>query len=411
MIVYSFYSLFAALTAVYALFLFRIRSGLRALSSEHAHPSGSDAVSASMATVPGVPAAQSGRDLSATESIVVSDEALPTVTVLVPMRNEEDTIPDCIHSLLLQDYAAGKMAVILIDDHSEDGTREAAHGAVGGDPRFRVLAPADGVEGKKEALTAGVAHADTEIIVTTDADCRHDALWLRHLVRPFTDGADVCAGPVVFDRRRTLFSRLQALEFLGLVGVGAGFFGIGYPRLCNGANFAYRRELFSTVGGYEGNEGIHSGDDEFLLHKIVYRHGGHAAFVTHPAAMVRTRGPESMRDFLRQRIRWASKTRRYEDGRFVSFLVLLFVYFLFAAVNPLVSVTSTAALAAGMLFFFLKLLVDTAVLFAAAALFHQPLRPLDVFVAEVLHPYYIVIVSLLGFVGMFSWKNRRLQNR
>ena len=381
MIAFSFFSLFAALTAVYLLFLFRMRSGLLWLASrrqEDARPATS---------------------------------VLPSLTVIVPMRNEQGDVADCIASLRAQDYPGDRMRVLLIDDHSEDDTVAAARAAIGEDERFHILHLGSGEAGKKDAITAGVRASEDEIIVTTDADCRHAPRWLTLLLQPFAEGADICAGPVIYERRDSLFARLQAMEFLGLVGVGAGFFGIGWPRLCNGANLAYRRSMFESVRGFDGNAGIPSGDDEFLLHKIVYREGGRAEFVTHADAVVRTEGAPGPWTFLRQRIRWASKARRYEDGRFVAFLVLLFVYFLFAAFAPLICLTSPVALGAGLIFFLLKLLGDGAVLVTAAELFRRPLRPLDLIVAEVLHPYYIVIVSLAGFFGMYSWKNRRLQNR
>ncbi|MDT8324375.1 MAG: glycosyltransferase [Bacteroidota bacterium] len=379
MIAFSFFTLFAALTGVYVLFLFRLRAGIRHLAAL---------------------SPDRGTDIT----------TLPPVTVLLPVRNEEAFLPQCLHSLASQDYPAAQMEVLVIDDHSTDRSAEIARTHAQRDARFRLLSCSDTEEGKKAALTRGVSEAHGEVIVTTDADCRHDASWLRTMLRPFAEGADVVAGPVVIDTRETLFARLQALEFLGLMGVGAGFFGIGFPRLCNAANFAYRRRCFADAGGYEGNSGIHSGDDEFLLHDIVYRQGGRAVFATAPAALVRTGALPSVTAFLQQRVRWASKGSRYEDRRFVSFLVLLFVYFLFAAAAPAVSLTSSAALLAGIVFFLLKIIADGRVLFAAAALFRQPLRVSEFLAAEFLHAYYIVVVSIFGLFGVYSWKNRNVTN-
>jgi cellulose synthase/poly-beta-1,6-N-acetylglucosamine synthase-like glycosyltransferase len=273
-----------------------------------------------------------------------------------------------------------------------------------------MLSLAGDASGKKAALTLGVRNATGSIIVTTDADCRHAAGWLRAVLSPFQEGADVVAGPVVYDKRGSLFARLQALEFLGLVGVGAGFFGIGYPRLCNGANFAYRKSMFDKVHGYDGNDSVHTGDDEFLLHRIVYREGGRAVFAATEAAIVHTDGAATLSEFFRQRVRWASKTRQYEDRSFVSFLVVLFVYLLFAAAAPVVSSTSAAALIAGAVFFALKVIADTAVLIPSARMFRQPIRMGDILVGEFLHAYYIVVVTCIGMFGKFQWKNRRLKN-
>jgi cellulose synthase/poly-beta-1,6-N-acetylglucosamine synthase-like glycosyltransferase len=380
MIAYVFFTLFAALTAVYMLFLFRMRAGLRFLEAH-------------------------GREEEAGDA-----ESAPPVTVLLPVRDEEAELPQCLASLAAQEYPEAQLEVLIIDDHSSDRSAEIVRARAAEDSRFRLLSCAAGEEGKKAALTRGVSAARGEIIVTTDADCRHDAQWLRALLQPFADGADVVAGPVVIDTRESLFARLQAMEFLGLIGVGAGFFGIGYPRMCNAANFAYRRSSFEAAGGYAANRGIHSGDDEFLLHDIVYRQGGRADFVTAPAALVRTAALPSPRAFLQQRVRWASKGSRYGDRRFVSFLVLLFMYFLFAAAAPVVSITSAAAVLAGIVFFLLKIFTDARVLFAAAALFGQPLRVGEFLAAEFLHAYYIVVVSFLGLFGVFSWKNRSVKN-
>lgn len=380
MIVYAFFSLFAALTAVYLLFLFRLRAGLRYLAGRENPP------------LPG------------------HDETrLPVITVLVPARNEAARIAACVASLRAQRYDASRMEVIILDDHSDDGTAGCAADAIADDPRFRILATTG--EGKKAALTEGVAAARGEVIITTDADCLHDPDWLVAMVSPFDDGADIVAGPVVYDDRSTFFGRLQALEFLGLVGVGAGFFGVGYPRLCNGANLAYRRSAFVDAGGYAGNDGVQSGDDEFLLHRIVYERGGRASFVARHEAIVRTAPAPSVRSFLAQRVRWASKGREYSDGRFVSFLVLLFVYLLFAATAPLVAFSSLVAIPLAAAFFLVKIMADTAVLNATAALLRQPIRPVDILAAELIHPYYLVTVSLFGFFGRYTWKNRPSNNR
>jgi cellulose synthase/poly-beta-1,6-N-acetylglucosamine synthase-like glycosyltransferase len=378
-ITYAFFSLLTALTAVYLLFLFRIRAGLRYLLHEPAE-----------------------------QLPDIDDPKLPFVTVLVPARNEEARIARTLASLRAQRFPADRVEFIMLDDHSEDATARIATAIAAEDARITIL-PSSG-SGKKAAITTGVAMARGEIIVTTDADCEHHEDWLRAMVHPFMHGADIVAGPVVYTDRRGFLRRLQAMEFLGLVGVGAGFFGIGYPRLCNGANLAYRRAEFTAVSGFAGNSGIASGDDEFLLHAIVYQRGGTARFVTAPASVVRTDPAPTVREFLRQRVRWASKGREYSDGRFVSFLVLLFVYFLFIAAAPFVSITSPAALGAGMVLLLLKVIADASVLYAAAAMFRQPFRPLDLIAAELLHAYYLVVVSLTGFFGRYTWKNRMLSN-
>jgi cellulose synthase/poly-beta-1,6-N-acetylglucosamine synthase-like glycosyltransferase len=190
MIPYIFFTLFAALTAVYMLFLFRMRAGLRFLAA---------------------------RSREETDGVAAS---LPSVTVLLPVRDEEAVLPHCLASLSAQEYPAAQLEVLVVDDHSSDRSADIVRTRAEEDSRFHLLSCGDEEKGKKAALTRGVSAAQGEIIVTTDADCRHEPQWLRTLLQPFADGADVVAGPVVIDTRARLFARLQAMEFLGLVGVG-----------------------------------------------------------------------------------------------------------------------------------------------------------------------------------------------
>jgi len=381
-IAFAWLSMLVLLTAVYALFTVRMRAGLRLLRAD-----------------------------ASVEHDTVPDEALPSLTVVVPMRNERGNIPRLLSSLRGQDYPVSRREVLFVDDHSDDGGVELLETLVEHEHAERVLRMPAGRQGKKAAIAHAVAYARGTVIVSTDADCVHKAGWLRAMAQPFVHGADVVAGPVVLDGEGGMFGRMQALEFLGLVGVGAGFFGIGYPRMCNGANLAYSVARFHEAGGYADNQDVHSGDDEFLLRTIVYRLGGAAHFVTDEPAIVRTAAQRGVFAFLRQRVRWVSKSRYNEDGRFVSFLVLLFAYFVGLLGLPVIAVTGSAAAALSLLLWVVKMVLDGLVLFPAARLFRQPIRLPDLLVAELLHPVYLVLVSLLGIRGSFAWKGRRLRNR
>jgi poly-beta-1,6-N-acetyl-D-glucosamine synthase len=374
--IFAFYSFLLLLTAVYGLFLLRLRTGLRNLAAEEV-PAGND---------------------------------IHSITIIVPLRNELSVLPETVRSLRAQAYPSATHEVLFIDDHSEDDSAEVLRRLTDGIPAFRVLQLPEGRIGKKDAIAFGVQHAMGEIIITTDADCTHPPEWIATMSAAFIPGVDVVAGPVVYEDRENLFKRLQALEFLGLVGVGAGFFGIGYPRICNGANFAYRREAFLRVGGYDGNRDIPSGDDEFLLHDIVYRQGGGARFASSPQAVVSARPAPDFSSFMRQRIRWASKSRHGGDSRFVSFLVLLFVYFFLLALLPLAVLYAPYTVALALVAFAAKVLLDLRVLLPSAALLRMPVRIPDIIIAELLHPFYLVTASIIGSTGAFTWKGRRLKN-
>ncbi|MBS0517786.1 MAG: glycosyltransferase [Proteobacteria bacterium] len=116
----------------------------------------------------------------------------PSVTVVVPARNEADVIGQSIGSLLAQDYP-GPFRVVLVDDDSDDGTATAARQAaetLGQGPRLEVLTGAKlppGWTGKLWALQQGVQHATAQpeapdYLLLTDADIGHSPDNLRNLV-------------------------------------------------------------------------------------------------------------------------------------------------------------------------------------------------------------------------------------
>jgi len=381
-IVYSFFIVFIALTFVYMLFLFRMRQGLAIL--------------------------QRGSTRGTLER---PDSFRHKVSVIVPVRNEANVVMQCITSLKAQVYDMDTCEFIIVDDGSEDATALIVQGAIADDPRFTLLLlDADVERGKKAAITKAIQCAKGEIVLTTDADCTHDPKWIAKIVAEFARGADIVGGPVVYTERDTVFQRLEAMEFLGIIGVGAGFFGIGYPHLCNGANLAYRKECFFRVGGYEGNEKMASGDDEFLLHKIVYGIGGEATFLISQESIVSAAPTSNIYSFLLQRQRWAGKGIHYGDSKFVAFLIMLFVYFLLCTAAPFFAWISQTDFLLCTILFCAKFFAESAVLFKTAAMLRQPIRVGDLFLAELLHPVYLVAVTVLGTFGNLTWKGRKVKN-
>lgn len=116
----------------------------------------------------------------------------PRVAAVIPARNEADMIPDTLASVLRQDYP-GPFAVVLVDDHSDDGTVDAAR-AVGSlaqsENRLTIVDAAalpPGWTGKLWAVRQGVARAceaaqPPDYLLLTDADIAYAPDALRRLV-------------------------------------------------------------------------------------------------------------------------------------------------------------------------------------------------------------------------------------
>ena len=78
---------------------------------------------------------------------------------------------------------------------------------------------------------------------------------------------EMVASGVCYVPKKDFLSAFQNLDFLSLQGATIGSFGINQPFMCNGANFAYSKQFFKELNGFQGNETIASGDDVFLLQR------------------------------------------------------------------------------------------------------------------------------------------------
>src|SRR6266404_8341864 len=115
--------------------------------------------------------------------------AIPEVSIIVPARNEEVCLGDCLASLVAQTGVA--FEIIVVDDQSTDRTRAIAESFAG----VRVISPEPlptGWTGKNNALVAGVKEARGEWLLFTDADTVHlPGSLARAVAEAKTEGADL----------------------------------------------------------------------------------------------------------------------------------------------------------------------------------------------------------------------------
>ena len=377
----------------------------------------------------------------------VPDAALPLVSVVVPARDEAAAIGPCLDALLALDYPADRVEVIVVDDLSQDETaalvrrRQRALVPVLAGPdgaseavpsRLHLLQTPDDADRtrahKKRAIALGIERARGDVIVTTDADVVVPPGWLRQMAArfdldgrgglgPLTDGAvALVSGPVRyrdpapgagFWTRR--FEGAQALEFGGLVAVGAGSIGAGHPTLCNGANVAYRRDVFGALDGFTGLDHLTSGDDELFMQRIAYETPWTVRFCADRAACVVTEPAPSVGAFLQQRWRWASKGAHYPHPGLVAFNVCIYLFFLLLFGSLLALPFAPALWPAVALGFALKMVPESALLLPATRFFGQRRLLAAYFaVCQPLHLGYILLVGALGAMGHYSWKGRQV---
>lgn len=203
----------------------------------------------------------------------VQNQAIPTVSILVPARNEEKQIGGCIQSLLKQDYPSYE--VIALDDQSSDGTLAILEQLARLESRLKVLkgtSPPEGFSGKNWACSQLANQAQGELMLFTDADTEYKPGSLRFIVSSMMNQeADLLTG---FPRQliHTWGERLLVPFFswavLCFIPLGLAY-RLRVPMLSSavGQMMLFRREAYHKIGGHE-NLGTMIVEDLALARRI-----------------------------------------------------------------------------------------------------------------------------------------------
>ena len=165
----------------------------------------------------------------------------PFVTVVVPVRNGEGMIGDCIASLLAGDYPVERREILVVDNASSDGTAEVIR-------RHPVTYLHEPRRGVSNARNRGIAEGRGEVFAFIDGDCVADPSWLTELVRPF---ADPEVGCVAGELRHAPASTLAERQSTRLLGAWQRYAVNSNPPYAITANAAYRASIFERIGPFD----------------------------------------------------------------------------------------------------------------------------------------------------------------
>jgi cellulose synthase/poly-beta-1,6-N-acetylglucosamine synthase-like glycosyltransferase len=330
-------------------------------------------------------------------------------SIIIPFRNESKHLEQLLISLNSLNYPRNKFEVILVDDNSEDDSISIINNFIKKAKESLDLNLINSTNSssspKKNAITSAIKIAKYKWIVTTDADCIFSTYWLDALNEfILTQYPDAIVAPVTYHGTASFNARFQALDFLSLQGATIGGFGINKPFMCNGANFAYKKSVFNSVNGFEGNTYIASGDDIFLLEKFVKTNN--VRYLKSQKAIVRTQPVRTINELFEQRIRWASKTSSYNNwfakiigvviflGNLLSILLVPFIIF------KLISIKIAVALIV------LKFSIDFLLLFKTARFYKQDSILASYILSSIVYPFFNVFIALFSIIKPYKWKGR-----
>lgn len=328
------------------------------------------------------------------------------VSVLVAARNEESNIKILLQSLYNQIFPKESFEVIIVDDNSEDDTREIIKDFIENNKDINIKLLSSENTGKKAAISQALHNACNELVIVTDADCELKETWIECIVSFYEEKkCKMILAPVLLTPADTLFEKMQVLEHLSLIGSTAGSAAIGFPVMCNGANMAYERKAALDVENKRHDFNIPSGDDMFLLEQFVKNYGyRNVKFLLNKSAIVKTKACKTVEEFFRQRRRWVSKTKAYTNWKILLTAFIVF-FFNLSIVSLFISAFFIPALWS--LYFLLTLLkffVDYPLLKHITNFMNHNKLMRWALPLEFIYPFYVIFTAVSGLIINVSWK-------
>ncbi len=238
---------------------------------------------------------------------------MPTLSIIIAAKNEEDHIAETIHHCFRSRYPAEKIEIIAIDDGSTDGTWKAMTDLEAQYPTLKNHR-FEKNNGKRHGMAYGAQKATGEILVYVDSDSYVEPEAVYRIVQPFSDpriGA-VSGHILAVEEEDNFISKMEAARYYvshRIMKAAESVFGA--VTCCPGAFSAYRRSAVMRVlpawlgQRFLGTEATF-GDDRSLTNYILRTH----QVIYHAGARCVTYVPDAWRKFFRQQLRWKKSWSR-----------------------------------------------------------------------------------------------------
>ena len=337
-------------------------------------------------------------------------------SIVIPFRNEAQSLPVLIKSLKQLEYPLDKFEIIFVDDDSKDSSVESIKKGLDTKffnknftrPDIKIIKNSrKSGSPKKDAVETAIAQANFDWILTTDADCQIPQLWLQTFdayIQQYQP--KLIAAPVTYNVSNSLLNQFQLLDILSLQGSTIGGFGIGKPFMCNGANLCYEKKAFLDIKGFKGNEHIASGDDIFLLEKMTAEYPDKVHFLKSEKAIIMTQPEMTLKNLISQRVRWAAKATFYKNNFSKLVSVPVFSMNLILIILFLASIFGYYSWSYLLTLFVIKFCLDLILLIKTATFFKQQQVLKHYFWSSITYPIFIIFIALSSFTSSYSWKGR-----
>jgi len=336
------------------------------------------------------------------------------ISIIIVGRNEEKNIPNCINSIASNSFPSQAYEIIYVDDHSQDKSIEVLKALE--IENLHILQLKDHLNGKKinsykkEAISYAVSQAKGEVILQTDADTIVQKEWiLMHYHMHSEKAKYFCSGPVFILPENKFIVWFQCFDFITTMGVTGAAMSSGLHYLANGANMSFSKKEYLSSNMSISND-LASGDDMFLVQEMAAKHKDRVAFIKAEGASVITYGEQDISSFIKQRIRWAGKSKSYKEKNILVVAALVFMMNMSILVNLALAIINPGYLILFLIMLLMKLLVDYIFITTVANYYKSKLAPKYLLPSMLIFPFYYLLIGLSALVPLkYKWKDRMVR--
>ncbi len=336
-----------------------------------------------------IPVFFSLKDLFSKEEILEPDSLHNSsikISIIVAARNESKNIASLINSLKKLNYPNNDFEVILVDDHSSDGTFEKAKQSLIGTNNFAIYQNEnDSSQAKKGALAFGVSKAKFPYLMITDADCKPEAGWLKSFSEKFLQGFDFVSGVAPFNTNKSLINNLAVFENLRASLLTFSLANLGYPYSAASRSFGFSKKAFEEVQGYKNTIETLSGDDDLLLREAV-KNNLRVGLVTDKNAFVFSTVKETLKEYLAQKSRHTKTSFHYLLKQKIILGVWHLLNLLFF-ILPVLIFINTAFIVP----FLIKIICDEILILSYQKKFSYNFNAVNIFLMQIIYETFIIL--------------------
>jgi len=268
----------------------------------------------------------------------------PSVAVIVPCRNEGETVAATTESLLALDYPTDKLEIILVDNASTDDT-PAVMARYTNNPQVRILHAPE--RGKHNAVNAGIAATEAEFIGCLDADSFVEPDALKQLIACFThDKVAAATAAMSIHNPKNIIEHMQNAEYSFGITMRHAIASVNGLYVTPGPFSFYRHSIIKELGGFRYG---HQTEDMEMALRI--QEAGYE-IENAPRARVYTKAPKTIPTLIKQRVRWTTGFLRNVLGEYRG-LIFNREY---GALGMLMLPSALIAVGSGMLLFLISII-------------------------------------------------------